>query len=192
LERREEKKAANEEVKAENNHSPLNVPISESKSAGIFNTSPNTTPKKQVNAVIPDSKDSETTMNFCYTKFILENRLPFSIIRALIDFTAYININFTPSDIAQFKSSRQTVTRVAKAIGDTLREELYSSLESSPFSLSVDKSSDQFGKIYLVVCAKFLPEHLTTKLITTLPVTKSSTGQVLFNDNVNKVLINRR
>ena len=59
--------------------------------------------------------------------------------------------------------SGNTETSVAKSISDTLKNFLYSKLSDSPFSLSMDSSSDVSGHTYLAICAKYLdPENLET------------------------------
>jgi len=129
--------------------------------------------------------DKETNFHlaFAYTQFILENRLPFSLIKPLINLISFLVEQYPPNFLEDFSISRQTITKNAHSLAVHLKENLYGLLRTSPFSLSIDCSSDVYGISYLVICAKFQdqtnPEHLATKLITTIPITTSSTGEVL-------------
>ena len=144
----------------------------------------------------PLCPDKKIEMTLSFTRFILENRLPFSIIEPLVRFVSRATEECRPSDLQKFACSRQSVSKAASAISDTLRENLYQRLRDSPFSLSVDKSSDLYGSTYLAVCARFLdpsnPEHPTTKLIATIPVGTKSTGEVLYNQLLDKVFIDSK
>jgi len=74
--------------------------------------------------------------------------------------------------------SGNTETSVAKSISDTLKKNLYSKLSDSPFSLSMDSSSDVNEHTYLTICAKYLdPENLETP----------STKLLFYNPNYNLI-----
>ena len=60
-------------------------------------------------------------------------------------------------------------------------------MRRSPFSLSLDQSSDSYGKNYLAVCVKYLPENNLpepkTKLLGIIQMGDSYTGEVIFTLN---------
>ena len=136
--------------------------------------------------------DEELEINFLCTKFLLENRLPFSTITALQSFLKVMSQNFKPDTIQAFTTSRQTVTKVTKSISQSIRKKLFSQLKCSPFSLSIDPGSDLYGSAYLSVSARFIdsesPEEVVTRFLSIIPITTESTGLTLFNHICTNIL----
>jgi len=125
-----------------------------------------------------------------FSKFILQYRLPFSIASPLNAFIQQI-LGYYPIEMIQnYTVNRRTVTSATYSICETLREEIFLNLKSSPFSLSLDASSDAYGYSYLAICARYMElgyDRTVTKLITILPLTTSSTGKTIFNMIMEKV-----
>jgi len=69
-------------------------------------------------------------------------------------------------------------------MSQTFKESIFESLERSPFSLSNNGVSDQFGKSFLAVCAKYVDESkdcVNTKLVSIISMGGSSTGESVYN-----------
>jgi len=124
---------------------------------------------------------------------LYDENLPFSLIKPLVNFVSFLVEQYPPNFLEDFSISRQTITKNAHSLAVHLKENLYGLLRTSPFSLSIDCSFDVYGTSYLAICAKFQdqtnPEHLATKLITTIPITTFSTGEVLYNKILSEVLL---
>jgi len=127
-----------------------------------------------------------------FMKFILENRLPFSIAKNLHAFVSEICEKFPPKPIRSFRVTRQNIVKLTQEMCRNLKSQLYDQLRCTPFSLSIDASSDIYGSTYLAICAKHIdsknPDQVLNKLVTILPITTSSTGEVLF-EKVTKELL---
>ncbi|RYE38326.1 MAG: hypothetical protein EOP48_27265, partial [Sphingobacteriales bacterium] len=122
-------------------------------------------------------------LDFMLTKFVLEYRLPFSMAKPLNDLIKFISTNYSLACISEHSTSRETITNITKVIGKTLKSDLLQDLRSSPFSLSVDSSSDIHGNTFFAICARFLDDdhdRPLVKLLQIIPITVSSTGETLF------------
>lgn len=95
--------------------------------------------------------------------------------------------------LQEHRISRKTVTTAASFISQVLKEELLNELRESPFSLSLDLSSDLYGHSYLAICVRFHEkdnyEKPITKLFSILPITNSSTGEVIFEKLMASIFI---
>ena len=131
-------------------------------------------------------------LDFVFTKFILENRLPFRIAQPLNNLINQITSHYSLSSIQNHSTSREIITDVTKAIAETLKIDVFKELKS-PFPLSVDSSSDIHGNTFLTICARFLaednPETSVVKLLQVLLLIVSSTGEVLFDKIDQSILI---
>lgn len=138
------------------------------------------------------ASNEELELTFIYGKFILENRLPFTIGKPLTGLVSFLSEHYSPSLLQGFSTSRQTMTKVAKTLSGELKAKIFKQLQTSPFSLCIDAASDVYGAGYLSVCAKYWdeanPTEVTTKLIAVLPVTTSSTGLTFFNSICSHIL----
>ena len=134
----------------------------------------------------------ENELDIMYAQFILQYRLPFSIIKPLHKLVTEASEEYDDRILQQYQTSRNNVVKVAQSISSTLKNELFGELRHSPFSLSLDSSSDIHGNCYLAVCCKYLEEGNlkapSSKLITILPLTTSSTGETIFNLIKEKIL----
>jgi len=130
-------------------------------------------------------------LDFVLTKFILEYRLPFSMAKPLNDLIKFISKSYSLSCISEHSTSRDTITNITKVIGKTLKFDLLQDLRSSPFSLSVDSSSDIHGNTFFAICARFLDDdhdRPVVKLLQVIPITVSSTGEALFTKIEEEIL----
>ena len=129
------------------------------------------------------TKEHETHLNFLFTQFILQQRLPFTSIQPLINFIKTLMNSYDSILLKQYNSSRNIITRVTKSITESLKTAIYDQLKQSPFSLSVDAGSDCFGQSYFAICANFLEgknlTKVTTKLVSLFQIKESSTGEFL-------------
>jgi len=141
----------------------------------------------------PDLQFDDTAeLRFSFMKFILENRLPFSIVKNLCSFISDLSEQYSSRSLQSFKTSRQTIVKLTREVCKDLKTRILSQLKTTPFSLSIDASSVVYGSAYLAICAKYIdnsnPDHVLNKLVSILPLTTSSTGQVLFEKLMNDVL----
>ena len=144
-----------------------------------------------------EAKSPERDLLIRYTEFILENRLPFALIEPLIDFTKEIVSHYDIDCIKKAKMSRTTLQKITKdCIAKDLKSELFAKLSTSPFSLSLDETTDLYGASYLAVFAKFLEKNNykepVTRLITIIPIEDSSTGEVIYKKIKREVLISEQ
>jgi len=128
-----------------------------------------------------------------FTNFILQRRLPFSVITHLVSFVKTIANSCKPSLLDQYNCSRKKVVKIINQAADNLKSEIFDQLRSSPFSISIDESSDLYGHSYLAVCVRLLEDanysKLTSKLISIIPVTDSSEGETLYDKLKKEILI---
>ena len=138
------------------------------------------------------TKEQSKALDYDYSRFLLQERLPFTLGPKLAGFTQELLNTYSKDILQQYSTSRYKMTRVAQSISSFLKAEIFSYLQTSPFSLSVDTSSDINGQSFLAVCAKFLEpgnmEKPTTKLISILPIGESSTGESLMELMMNHIL----
>ena len=149
--------------------------------------------KKQIeDQIVELTVNQEAHLNFLFTKFILQQRLPFASIQPLISFVKTLLDNYNGNCLNQYNSSRNTITRVTNNISESLKKSIFDQLKLSPFSLSVDAGSDSYGQSYFAICANFLegrdPTKVSTKLVSILPIKESSTGETLHNKLVTTIL----
>ena len=134
-------------------------------------------------------------LDFLFTKFVIENKLPFSSAKPLLSFIQHICANFGLTFIKEYDITRNTVQKINNVISQTLKVSIFERLESSPFSLSLDGASDRFGKSFLAVCAKYVDENhdsVNSKLLSIIPLGGSSTGEVLYEKIKETILKNER
>jgi hypothetical protein len=102
-------------------------------------------------------KEQSKKLKMEITKFIITERLPYSISQSLCDFIKLIIQNFSREEILDLSVSRTTVSRIARyCFGDTLKKDILQKMRLSPFSLAIDESSDRFGSSYIAIYVKFL------------------------------------
>ncbi len=109
---------------------------------------------------IPNEKlspDQETCLDSKFTNFILQNRLPFSTSESLVKFVQEIAETCEENLLSQYTCSRKKVTKEARKISASLKSDLFKQLKNSPFSLSIDESSNFYGQSYLLFSRKPRP-----------------------------------
>ena len=133
-------------------------------------------------------------LDYIYTKFILQYRLPFSLAKPLNSLLQQLSSNYDPIVLKRHTINRNNVSLVSQNASAALKAHLLDELQLSPFSLSVDSSSDVNGNSYFAVCARYLEENCndrpTTKLLSILPITTCSEGETLYKKLTEEVLIN--
>ena len=163
----------------------------ESPKEGRQNESSQSIEKSQAESLTPLTK---AELDLSYSKFILQYRLPFDIAKPLNAFTQQIASNYPNNVIQEHNVSRKIVAKATRSICGTLKNNLHEDLLASPFSLSIDASSDVHGNSYLAVCAKFLQqenhERPVTKLYSIFPITTSSSGETFYNILKSEILVN--
>ena len=135
----------------------------------------------QIESPLTLTPTAKAELDLSFAKFILQYRLPFSIVAPLNTFVKQVS---TMNSNQVFQDSRKTITTTTSIISNTLQFDLYQELRNSPFSMSLDISSDVHGYSYLAICARFLEEdnyeRPVTKLLSILPINDSSIGETLF------------
>ena len=133
-------------------------------------------------------------LDLTYSQFILQKRLPFSLAASIHQLTKQIVSKYSGNVLEEYNINRNTISASAQVISETLKIDLYQKLSSSPFSLSFDASSDLNGHTFLAICARQIEsesyDRPTTKLVSVLPITTSSTGETLHDLILKNVLIN--
>jgi len=140
---------------------------------------------EEVNSSQTKIKD-EVLVKFELTKFIISNRLPFSICNDFLKFIKKLLTDYDHQTLLQASISRKIVTEITKkCIGKTLQETILEDLQQSPFSLMIDKGSDSYGCAFLTVCAKYLQkDNFTqpiTRLLSIIELGEKSTAEELYN-----------
>ena len=101
--------------------------------------------------------------------FIVQNRIPFKIIKPFTLFLRDITKKYDIRTIQQCEMGRTTLTKiVTDCICGVLKEEILADLLLSPYSLAIDESTDAFGSSYLAICAKYLPRQKQSTPVTKL------------------------
>ena len=103
---------------------------------------------------------------------------------SLLEFVKLICLNFNDKSLKEYELSSNTVQKVNVIMSKTIKNTLFERLANSPFSLSIDGSSDAFGSSYLGVFVKFIEEGdevLRSKLLAIIPIGTCSTGEILHN-----------
>jgi hypothetical protein len=108
-----------------------------------------------------------------------------------LDFIRLIGKDFKPKVIQDTKIDRNITSCIIRdCISPTVRKEIIDQLKQSPFSLSVDESTDIHGSTYLAVATTYLP-HATdngrtifkepvTSLVNVIELDDSHSGKALY------------
>ena len=129
------------------------------------------------------------------SQFIVVQRFPYTLSAPLLNFVKKLLSKYSIGSLLDCSISRTTVSYIAKhCIGEVFKEDIYSELKCSPFSLSLDETSDKYGSSFLAICSKFLQKdnflEPQTKLLCILPMDEGKTGKMLYKAIKNKVLKN--
>jgi len=126
----------------------------------------------------------EGELDIMYTQFILQYRLPFSIAKPLHALITETSATYNNNLLEQYQISGKIISKAANSFSSTIKNELLEEIRKSPFSLSLDASSDLHGNTYLAVCVRYLEQENeqapACKLFTILPLTTSSTGETIY------------
>lgn len=102
------------------------------------------------------TQESKAELNLTYSKFLLQHQLPFNLAAPLNNFTQQIASAYPQKALQSFKINRKIVTKAVKSISATIKDKIFDELKKSPFSISVDTSSDKYGKkIFSNLCSLF-------------------------------------
>ena len=133
-------------------------------------------------------------LDLTYTKFLVQYRLPLSMAGPLNKFTQQVSLEYPPNILRDYTVNRQIVTKASNIVCDTLKADMYYAMKNSPFSISIDTSSDVHGHTYLAICIRYLEENNferpVTKLFSILPITDSSTGETISNKIMTQIFVN--
>ena len=129
----------------------------------------------------PLSKDAEASLYLELARFVIQNHLPFESAEPLLEFIKHLSSKYDSILIERSHISRYSITEIIKTcIGDVLREQIVHEMETSPYSLLIDGSSDILGGKFLCVMVRYLQkneEFPTTKLLSILDIGTVSTGE---------------
>ena len=157
-------------------------------------------PENPQNNVVQDTSnlietltpETKAELDLSYSRFILQYRLPFNLVSPINTFTKQICRTYSNNVLKDYKVSRKTVTGASQVVSKTLKEDLHNALLTSPFSLSVDCTSDSHGNEFFAICARYLEEdnvnRPVTKLLSVLPLTTSFTGETLYTKIMEEIL----
>ena len=137
------------------------------------------------------SVEQKVDLDFIFSKFILDCKLPFRISQPLLKFVQTLSSRFPAEIIEQYQIPLNMVKKTSLSICSTLKLDLFDQLRKTPFSLSVDESSDAYGNSYLAICAKYLDDFndsMNTKLLSIIPISTSSEGKTIYKKLKDKVL----
>jgi len=130
------------------------------------------------------SEQKEMELYFLLADFLIQNHLPFNATENLLKLIKSISMNFDPKLVQKASLSSTTMTNIiTKCIAKDMKEELYSHLAQSPFSLIIDETSDLLGGTYLAIHVKYIhpkEQKITTKLISILQLQSETTGAAIF------------
>jgi len=157
-----------------------NIPLNQE----TISSQPHSSSIRQEGNVEKESND-DTWLKFELTKFIVSNRLPYSIIEKLLDLIKSLVLNYEQEVLLGCNASRKLVTDISRdCIGRSLQESILEDLITSPFSLMIDKGSDNYGKAFLTVCVKYLDKNNLkqplTKLLSIIETGEKTTSEELY------------
>jgi len=114
--------------------------------------------------------------------FILQNAMPYRFVDELISFCKYLSSKYDKYDIDNLSLSKTTATKISReCIAASLKHSIINDLKATPYSLSVDESSDVFGDSYLALTAKYLKNNsFQTKLVAVIELQEDKTGLALY------------
>jgi len=136
-------------------------------------------------------KEMSKDLKFTISKFIVQHRLPFALSDPLLELIKSISNRFPNSVLNNTTLSRITCAEIIReCICPSLKEEIIMNLTQSPYSLSLDETSDRFGSSYLAVMATYLPQitfdstkgptEPITKLASIIELEESHTGEAIY------------
>jgi len=135
------------------------------------------------------SKDQQIHLKFALTAFLVSEGLPYNKTDPLVNFVKKITTEYSQADINKLSLSNVTASNIAThCIGKTLRNLILDEIATTPFSLSVDESSDVYGDAYLAVTAKYVKEKkIVTKLLSVIPLGQEKTGEAFYHQTKQEI-----
>jgi len=123
--------------------------------------------------------------------FIIQNNIPFYHAHSIANFINNVNQIHCTESLLTFDCNDSHITKIiSKVIAPILKESYFTRLESNPFSLAIDASTNANVE-YLAINGRYFEHDYNpipvTKLISLLKVKESCTGQAIF-DSLKKVL----
>jgi len=154
----------------------------------IFDQDP--TPIQDEETLSDQRKDNALKLKFQICKFIIDHQLPFSISQDLLELIKK-SANEFYSGINACNLDRNKASEIIReCICPVLRTEILNQLNSSPFSISVDESTDIHGTSYLAVSATYLPhiendgrvsfKEPVSSLVSVIELDESHDGETLY------------
>jgi len=139
----------------------------------------------------PLGKQNEIDLIFEACEFMIKRHLPFDAAEAIFEFAQKITSKYHPDLIQRTIASSTTMSQVIKeCIGGCFKDKLFKSLETSPFSILIDGSSDHYGENYLGILVRYIDNlsyHPVTKLLSVIEIGPSSTGEAIFDKVVEEL-----
>jgi len=127
-------------------------------------------------------KDAEKLIRFEYTKFFIEEGIPFVKVDSVVKFFKSLLAQFRISDLQKTTLSNVTAMKITKCcIADVIKEAILEDMCRSPYSLAIDSSADFYGDAYLAITVKYIKENeILTKTLSILPIGSSKTGEAMY------------
>ena len=139
----------------------------------------------------PAEKEGSIKLKFAIAKFIVDHQLPYTISSDIINLIQVVTSTYPEKSINTCTLDRNQTSRIIKEhICPTLRSEIIKHLDQSPFSISIDESTDIQGTSYLAVTANYLPHIINddrisfkepvTSLVSVIKLDDSHTGEAIY------------
>jgi len=129
--------------------------------------------------------DKEIYFRFQIMSFILQNNLPFSSSRKIVDLIKEIIITHSFTKLQTYTMNKNHATKIARnCIAPYLKQKRLEDLNKSPFSIAVDEGTAKGNVTYLAISARYFANEedvtTTTKLLGLIEMATSSTGETLY------------
>lgn len=137
-------------------------------------------------------KVDESTLNKLsieVTGFLLKHELPFVLAQEIVDFFKILLKEYGSNAIAMLELSNVKATQIAKnCISKSYKESIFKDLETTPFSISFDESSDLYGPSYLATHVRYLKDYkIANRLLSLEEIGEDATGESLHKIVMNNI-----
>ena len=112
---------------------------------------------KKIELIDPET---EKKIRIEYTNFLIQHQLPFSLAPEIVKFNQYLLTKYGANSISVTGLSNTTCGQISRqCISKNIKEEIYSDLKKSVFSLSFDESADRLGPVFLCTHVRYIKEN---------------------------------
>lgn len=116
--------------------------------------------------IIQRTKSSDPMpLKFDTIDFLINNNLPFSLGSKLLEFMQSLLQKYEPKTLLEAKLDDHFVSQTTRECGSYIQDQIFSHLQHSPFSISVDEGRDKARLEYLAVSATYYPYDVKNKVL---------------------------